>query len=272
MKQFEISKVFKIFEFDFKNHRGTIIAWFLGIFATNFLYMILFPSIHDMAAIELNMMPESIMKLFGMDKSMLVLDNYVSYFGMIYKILMVAICIFASSFTSNLIYNEEKTKSIEFLNSIHINRAEIYFSKALTSLVAIVIVIIGALISTLICGVINGGATFIVADIFKIILFSSFTAFFFWALALLIAGFTAKTNPSSLTLSAVLISYVIGYLSLLLRDIKWLKYFSPFEIFSPESIINLTADTIAALSIYSVVLLLFVALGVIKYKNRDLAI
>ena len=269
MSDFSLRAALTLTGFDLKNNRRQIFGWSFAMFAIMFLYMILFPSMQDMVKLKLDMMPKELLQVFGMEE-MTELSNFVNYFGMIFGIVLVAICIFAVTFSANLIYKEEKTKTIEFLYSLEVSRVDIFVSKLITSFVALLAVLLSVAVSTAICGAINGGKTFVMGDVMQIIKISGFSAFFFASAALLLAGVTAKIGVSTVGSMLVLVCYMLGYLSRLLSDkLGWLNNLSPFEVFSSEKALSLERNTMIVFAVYFALMLVFLIVGGIAYTRRD---
>ena len=269
MSKFSLKASLKLSAFDLKNNRRQIFGWSIAMFSIMFLYMILFPSMQDMVKMKMDAMPKELLELFGMGE-LSELGNFVNYFGMIFNIVLVAISIFAVTFSANLIYREEKTKTIEFLYSLELSRTEIFVSKLITAFVAVLAVLVSSAVATAICGAINGGETFVLADVMQIIKITGFTAVFFMSAALLLAGVTAKIGVSSIGSMVVLACYMLGYLSKLLEDkLGWLSNFSPFEVFAPEKALSLESGTQVALAVYFGLMVVFLFVGAFVYKRRD---
>ena len=234
--------------------------------------MILFPSVKEMGQMKLDAMPEELLEFMGMS-NMADLNNFITYYGMIYNIILIAISIFAVTFSSNLIYKEEKNKTIEYLNSLKVNRHEIYISKVLTATIAILIVVILGFIAAIICGLINGGSTFDLMKVTQIMKITSITPFVFMGITFLVNGITTRVSTPGVTSGIVLISYMLGYLSTLLKEkAEFLKYFSPFEVFSPTAAEELSNKNILQIFIYILLTILFIYIGKKFYEKRDLNI
>lgn len=269
MNNFSIKNSLNVTLLDFKKSKKNIIGWSIGIFSIMFLYMILFPSMNEMAQAEMNSMPKELTKLMGMD-SFSSLANFITYYGMIYNIILIAISIFAVTFSANLIMKEEKTQSIEFLYSMPVSRLEIYVSKVITSFLAVLLIVLCAIISSLLCGFINGGETFVLSDFILISKISSFTAFFFISISIFLSGASSKINGSIVGSFAVLLTYMFGYLGKLLNDNgKFLLKISPFEAFSPSNALNLQNETVLLLILYLSIMIILVIIGGLLYNKRD---
>lgn len=272
MRNISLKSSLKLMTFDLKNNKSKIIGWSVAIFSIMFLYMILFPSMKDMAQMKMEAMPEELLK-FSKMSDISQIGNFITYFSMIYNMILIAISIFAATFSANLIASEEKSKSIEFLYSLNVSRFEIYISKLLTAFIAVLIVVCSGAFSTLICGFGNGGETFVLVDFLQIVKISSFTAFFFISVSFLIAGITTRIGVSVISSMVVLVCYLLGYLGVLLEDkAKWLLYLSPFEVFSPNNALELSSQTIISLVIYLLLTILFVVCGAAFYNKRDFTI
>lgn len=269
MKNVDINNLMKLTKFELKIQKKLIFGWCISIFGIMFLYMVLFPSIKDLAQAEMEAMPKELLDLFGMGQFS-DMGNYITYYGMIYNIILIAISIFATTFGANLLYKEEKSKSIEFLYSLEVSRSEIFFSKLLTGFIGLISVIICAIIPSLICGFMAGD-TFDIIDFMKISKMSSFTPFLFLALAFMISGISSKISGPTISSVVVLVSYMMGYLGTLLEDkAQWLKYLSPFESISPSNAIKMEDETMIVMGIYIIIMILFVIIGKTIYKKRDL--
>lgn len=272
MCNFAFKNALKVAVFDLKTNRKQIIGWGIAIFSIMFLYMILFPSVKDMAQIKMESMPKGLLELFGME-DFSSMSNYISYFGMIYGIILIAISFFSVTFSANLLFREEKTKTIEFLYSLEVSRTEIYVAKLLTAFLANLLMVFAVAIAATICGFISGGNTFDLPDLFQIIKISSFTAFFFMSLGLLLAGSSAKIGTPVVGSMVVIASYLLGYLGTLLSDkAAWLKALSPFEQFSPSNALALSSDTMITLGVYFVIMIVFLGVGGLIYRHRDLSV
>lgn len=255
--------------FDLKTNKKFIFGWSLGIFSVMFLYMILFPSVQDMAQIKMQAMPEELMQFMGM-QDFSDMGNFVTYFATIYNMVLIAISIFAVTFGANLIAKEEKNKTIEFTYSLQVSKIQIYLSKFFTAYIAVMLVVCSAVVATLMCGFINGGQTFVLMDVIAVVKLTSITPFIYLAVGTMIAGITAKISGAALGSMIVMLTYVLGFLSTIVSEsLSWLKYFSPFELFSSNSELIFDTQSIINMLAYCFVMAIFVAIGAMIYNKRD---
>ncbi|MBP7320089.1 MAG: ABC transporter permease subunit [Lachnospiraceae bacterium] len=267
------AKTFKILlMMEIRNNRKLIFGWAIGIFSILFMYMILFPSVKEMGQMKLDAMPKEMLQLMGME-SMDDFRTFPSYFGTIYNIVLIAISIFSGILCGGLLYKEEKTKSIEFLYSMEVSRAEIYLAKVMTGFLGILLVVGCGTISTMICGFWNGGSTFDAELVLRIIKISSCSAFFFGAVGFFVGGITGRISAGSISAMLVLATYLVGYLGNLLgTKAEWLKAFSPLEVLKPQNAMHPDSDLVIGLMTYMGFMILLVVCGLGSYRKRDLFI
>lgn len=257
----------KLFLFFLKTKAKTILLWCIGLFGIMFLYMILFPSMKEMAQMKFDGMPKELMQFMGME-SMQDMGNYMHYFGMIFQIWLIVISFFAASFSGGLIVQEEKRKTIEYLYAMPISRFDIYFAKVATAFLAVLAVVACTGISAMICGAAVGGETYQASELMLIVKLSGFIPFFFLAAAFLLCGLSASFGASAAN-GCVLVLYLLGYLGAILeKDGEWLTYFSPFECFSPQKILS-ENWSVPAFSAYLALFFVLIAAGAFFYHRRD---
>ncbi len=272
MKNIELKNIIKLFKFDLYINRKYIAGWSVAIFSVMTLYMILFSSVQEMAQVKFDMMPKELLQFVGMD-DMSSMSDYTTYYGMIFSLVLVAISVFAATFSAKLITNEEKTKSIEFLISLSVSREEIYIAKFVTSVISIVIIVACAVISAIVCGIINGGETFSLAKIVLSAKVSGFSPFLFGGIAIMLAGINPKLGSGAIASSVVFASYMLGYLGELLgANGELLTYFSPFITLNVKNVIASSPNVITGIAIYFLVYVVAIVVGCIAYKKRDLQV
>lgn len=248
--------------FDLKKDKKTIIIWAIAIFLITSLYMTLYSSVKEITATKLETMPKELLQAFGFN-NLKNTNTFNGYFAMIFKIIIIPITFFALSFSFKIISEEESSKSIENLYSLPILRKEIFISKAITSFLSLSFITLLSFISLIL-------STLIVKEdinytlLTKTFFITTITPYIFHSLALCLSAIDTKISLSSASL-IVIISYVLGYLSSLLKDtLGFLKYFSPFELFNP-----LNEVSNYSIVIYLVLMVIFYILGLYFYNKRD---
>ena len=261
--------IIKLIKFNFITNLKYVLTWTSIVFGIMFLYMILFPSVEDMASIKLESMPKELLQFVGMEE-LSDMGNFVTYFESIFYLILVAISIFAATFTARIISKEESSKTIEFLYSLKISRLEIYISKVLTGMIATMMLCIAVFVATIICGFAVGGETFVLFDVLQITKFSSLIPFVFFALSAMLAGISGKISAGSLSSMGVMVAYMVGYLGTLLGEkAEWLRYITPFEMLKPQVVLDMESETFVALFVFYLITILLLVVGGIVYKKRD---
>lgn len=269
MRNFQLINSLRLCKFDLKINLKTIIGWCIAMFSVMFLYMILFPSIQEIAKAKMEAMPKELLQFVGME-NFSDMSNFVSYYGIIFNLALIAISIFAVTFSSNLLYREEKSKTIEFLYSLETSRLEIYIAKLITAFIGVFVVRCSTMFAALLCGFINGGETFSAIKILKITAISGFIPFFFMAVGSALSAVSARIGAPVTGSMIVIFSYMLGYLGKLLEEnAAWLKYLSPFELFQAEHALSLNNEIIFALIFYLILMVLICIVGALVYKKRD---
>ena len=252
--------------FQLKIKRKQIIIWTIVLSAIMFMYMILFPSLQDLASIKLDSLPKEFMQLVGVD-GFSDLSKYNTYFLMVYSIIMIAYTIFVASFSSANFINEEADGSIEFLASQSVSRFEIFVSKLIISIIALLIVFISLSFVVLLCGYLVGSDTFVFIDLSKTLLLSLTIPLFFMSVATFLSASSYRFGKASFSIFVILVTYLIGYLGLLLESKgEILRYFSPFELFLLSDFTDFNYLSLIIVLVISVLLLVF---GLSNYKRRD---
>ncbi len=269
MKRFDISNVITLVKFSLLISKKTIFWWTVIITAFMVLYMILFPSIQEMAQLKFDNMPQEILQFMGME-AMSDMGNYTSYFSIIYGLILIPVSIFSATFSSGLITKEETSKSIEYISTLAVSRTEIYVSKYITSTLAVCIILGLAIVSTIVCGLINGGETFVITDIISSVKQASFTALLFGGAGFFLSAISSKTGSGTAASCVVIASYMLGYLGEILgHKGEFLLYFSPFITLSINNTLDMSGNYINTLIVYFLIYIVLIFSGCKAYNKRD---
>lgn len=269
MNRIDLRKTGKLTAFQINIHKKEMSGWCAAIFGISFLYTILFPSVKDMAQMKMDAMPEELLQFIGMN-GLSDMGNYISYLATIFGMILICISVFAISFSSHILLDEEKEGSVEFLYSNALSKTEIYAAKFLTVFLAVFAVICAAAVASLISGVAGGGDTFDFAAYSRMMKLSTLTPFFFAALSFALAGASRRLGGVMVGITVLMVSYVLGYLSKLLgENWEWLKYLSPFEALSCSHTADPAGETLVYWGVVVAVGLLLVLAGAILYNRRD---
>lgn len=137
--------------FQLKIKRRQIMVWTIVLAAIMFMYMILFPSLQDLASVKLDSLPKELLQLMGVE-GFSDLSKYNSYFVMVYSIIIIAYTIYIANFSASIFQSDESDKSVEFIASQSVSRVEIFISKLITSFIALLSPFIAISLIVVLCG------------------------------------------------------------------------------------------------------------------------
>lgn len=273
----EINRIGIIFKSDFKKRLKVNIIWIISTVALMFLYLALYPVMEELIIEKLALMPDEILSILGAD-SALSISDFTSYFGMIFSVFAVVFAIYSSLLGSDVIYDEEKDGTIEFLYAQEVSRWEIYLGKMLNLIINVITIILCSYLTIIICGYAVIGSSFNGVNILKIVGLNLIVFLFFGALGLFLSTILNKRiKPSSITLGIFFGTYLLGYLGNLLKDkINFLQYFSPIYVTNASTILNSNwcngntyYNPLGIIIILILTIILFIV-GGLAYSRRDI--
>lgn len=266
-----------IYKLDFKRRLKNTIIWASIMIVIGLVYYGVYPSMKDLVVDKLDSMPPEIINFISTSGELDMTDfNY--YFAMIYGLLQIPLFIFASISGSSLLHDEESDGTIEFLYAQDVTRKDIYISKALVSLTNLLIVFFATVIVAMVMGSSLSADTFNAITIKNCFLFSLCGLLFFFSLGIFLSTILNKhKRPSKITTGIFLGTYLIGYLSVLIDNLSFLKIVSPMHLISPDTIahsslygIGTGTFNILGPIIYLVLSVILIVIGGFLYEKKDL--
>ena len=262
-----------MFKREMKINLKSFIIWLsvlIGIFLIVFL---VYPSIINSGNIKMidemmKMFSEEILKAFNMDiSSMDSAFGWLKSEGFVFALLIIG-C-YSGILGSNILLKEENDKTIEYLNSLPIRRNDIIYSKVLSGLIYIILMVIIFGIFNYIGLSLSGNfdkKQFILLSITP--LFSSIVIYF---ICMFLSTFMNKTKKMlGLSLGIVLISYVLQTLSTMAEETEFLKYFSVFTLSDIRNVIVDISINPLMIIISFGLSIVFLVLTIINYNKKEL--
>ncbi|AJA49039.1 ABC transporter, permease protein [Clostridium pasteurianum DSM 525 = ATCC 6013] len=193
------------------------------------------------------------------------------YFAVLFLYIELVAAIHAVLLGSNIIAKEERDKTTEFLITKPVSRTTIITSKFLAALVNIFILNIVSLLSSIVMVDAYNNGKDISGEIFMFILSMFIVQLIFLSIGMLLAAFIRKSKVSgSISVSVLLISFIISKITDLTDRLNVLNILSPFKYFSYK-------DLVAGKGLnFGVFLLSIVLIGIFSfstyffYRKRDL--
>lgn len=261
-----------VYRFELRRRRSSILIWSASIVLVVLLYMGLFPTFADYAAVvqeTLKRFPREYLEAFGM--AGVDLSTVVGYYSFVFTYLQILLAIQASNYGFGLIAVEEGRMIADFLVSKPIARAQILTSKLLAAFTALTIT-----------NAVTWAASLLFIELFRegrpyelhplLLMLGSIAIFqaVFLSLGLafsLLAPRMRSATPYGLMLGFG--GYVLNAFGDLLGDIK-LELLTPFRHFDPTYVAqhNAYEAPLVLLSVAMVVVSL--AFSYWRYLHRDI--
>ena len=262
-----------MFKREMKVNFKSFLIWsllLLGIFTISFL---IYPSIINSDNIKMmdemmEMFPPEMLKAFNMDISSI--DSVFGWLkseGFVFVLLIIG-C-YSGILGSNILLKEESDKTIEYLNSLPIKRNTIILNKVFCGLLYIILMV-------LILGIFNYIGLSLSGDFDKKLyillsitpIFSSIVIYF---ACMFLSTFTHKSKKMiGISLSIVLLSYILQILSSLAETAKFLQYFSVFTLADIRNVITNIAINPIMIIISIVISIFFLGSIIIHYNKKEL--
>lgn len=256
-------------------NRQSMLIWFLILAGLGVLVIAFFPTVAEQAESIQKLMtglPKGIMAAFGLE-GISFTDILGYYATKQYTTLILFGSIYAIMLASGILSKEEGEKTIEFLLSKPVSRAEIVSAKLLS------IVTLLAVFNILITIVMYISLEAVKTSSYSIRIFLLFSlAAFLLQLTFASLGFLAsvlirrsqKVLPFSLGL--VLLTYFLSIASALSDKLDFLKYISPFKYVDAVDILTGQRIKPEYLLLMLLINLLAVALSYYFYQRKDFAV
>jgi ABC-2 type transport system permease protein len=261
---------------ELKSHRKSIIIWcfamiFLVAMESQEYSSMMGSSGNSEAMMDLiKSMPKFLQAFFGV--SVIDITSPIGYFGILFSYIVLMGAIHASTLGVNIIYKEERDKTVEFLMTKPISRKKVIISKFMAGLTNIVVLNIVTFITSII------NLSSLTNDSFSKEIILSMIAMLliqliFMSIGMSLAMFLSK--PKKANVIMLLITIGAFFLSLFIDSIDILKVFeilSPFKWFdSKDFFISYNFD-IKYIILSIIVIVVPLLLSYKNYKSRDLNI
>lgn len=231
-------KIKNIIAFDFRLYLRKVLIFSLIISALMLIYFVCFPVMKNFAAEKLNALPPELAN-FMSASGYLDLTSFNYYFAMIYNIFMIPLVIYSIITATHVFSDEHKNSTVEYLYSQRVSREEMYISKFIVNIIYSFITYLIVYILSVICASIFSEGSISYKSILVSVLFSFIISLLFITLVFFITSINKrKINPFSISLSIFIGLFFIGYLSTIIDDLSFLRYFSPMHMLSPTLVVD----------------------------------
>ncbi len=255
---------------EIRKNRLSLLIWTVSISFMLSVCIVIFPEMSGQMGEMENMFAEmgAFTEAFGMDR--INFGEFVGYFGIeCGNVLGMGGAFFAAVAGIAALSSEESHNTAEFLLSHPISRQRVVLFKLLSVIAQIVILNVAVIgIVTLLTAVIIDNPPYKT-------MFLLFLAYFILQLqtAFICFGISAfiKSNAIGLGIGVGFVFYMTNILSNITKDLKFLKYITPFAYTDSADIITNGHLTYKYLAVGVVLAIIGIALAFVKYTKKDIA-
>lgn len=257
---------------ELRSHRKALTFWSIGMVALLASGMAKFAAYQaaGQSIISLvHQLPQTVQVVFGITGFNL--STASGFYGLLFYYIALMAAVHAVLIGTDVIANEERDKTVEFLLVKPISRSRIITYKLLAGLVNLVIFNLVTLVASIVfVAYFNKGAS-ATKDILVLMLGLSFIQLLFFFAGVAVAAVNKKPKRStSLATALLMVTFVLSFLINFSAGLDWLKYFTPFKYFDAKSLIDSGHPNPVFVSI-SVILIVAMLVTTYKaYNSRDL--
>ena len=261
-----------IFQQELKMHTRSIVTWSVSVAALVFVFVSLFSSFAQDAALLNEMLanfPEELLAAFGMTG--VDLSTILGYFSLAFLFVQICLAIQAANYGFSLVSIEEREWTADFLLAKPVGRNQILTSKLLAALSGLLITDIVVWISAFVfINLFKGEATYETGSL--LLLLFSIVPFqlFFLAVGLVVSLFTKRirsVTPYAMALGFGM--YVLSVFGDMLGE-SALEKITPFKHFEPTYIIEHGAYDLPLVLVSVTVIVISLVGSYILYARRDI--
>ncbi|MEK9138668.1 MAG: ABC transporter permease subunit [Bacteroidota bacterium] len=261
-----------IFQNEFNMQLRSVITWSVAVAAVILIYISLFSSFAQDAAVLNEAMakfPEALRAAFGLNG--IDLSTVLGYFGFVFLFAQICLAIQAANYGFSLVSVEEREWTADFLLAKPVGRAQILTSKLLAALTGLTITNIVVWVSSL--GFINlfkGTKTYETTPLLLVLLSIIVFQLFFLSVGLVVSLLVKRirsVTPYSMGLGFGM--YVLSAFGDMLGE-NALEKITPFKHFEPNYILQHSAYDVPLVLISTSVIVIALVGSYVLYTRRDI--
>ena len=261
-----------IYKHEFKMVRGSVITWSISISLLLLVFMSLYSSFANDAAIlneAMAQFPPELLMAFGMTG--IDMSTVLGFFSFAFLFCQICLAVQASNYGFGLVSLEERDMTADFLLAKPVSRTHILTSKLLAALTGLTITNIVIWISSFVfIELFRDGRAYDTGTL--ILLLSSIVLFqlFFLTVGILISLLMKKVRSvTPLSMALAFGMYVISAFGGMLGDAK-MELITPFKHFEPNYIVTNAAYDMPLVLISVSVIIISIAASYVLYAKRNI--
>ena len=267
-----------VFALEIRNTRKSAISWMISISAVIIFLLTFFPSMQtesmkEMTGAKLDGIDPALLAAMGLDRlvDFTVITNF---FGYALQYITLAVMVFITHQAVSMLVKEETDGTIEYLYGKPLSRGEIFFGKLLAQIIVFIMMLLVFSIIT-VAGYLCFSDFTPVAAIKESAIF--YGAILYIGLVFMSVGVLMSTliksnkSASSVSISIVFATFILGIMSILIKGMSFLGYLSPMDWIKTQKL--MTDGILIQEWIIGLVLIVGCNLtAYIKYSRRDLLV
>ena len=251
-----------------KNNIKGLVMWTLALSLTIFFMAFLFDSMGTEMSQSLELMPESMLKAFGMNS--IAIGSLEATYSEGYIIVILMGSMYIAYLGASTLVREEDEGSIEYLMCKPYNRFEIFFSKFIALIIIILIMNMFIAAATILGALIFGEDNYSTKAIYLMAFAPCILHLTFGSLCFGIASFIKKNRQAvSLSIGIVCAFYMISIIRGLSDKLDFLKRISLFDYVSTNVVAGDKYIEPINLIIMFAIMIVSVIVGCIYYNKKD---
>lgn len=267
-----------VFLLELRNLRRSSIIRTLSIVGIIVIMIAFFPSMQSesmqaLAGAKMEGIDPALLAALGLSTMMdfTVLTNY---FGYVLQYVTLAIMVLITQQAISLLIKEESDGTIEYLCAKPISRSEIFFQKLLAHFVVTAVMIAACAVATVI-GYLSV-SDYTLGEAVKEVVTMYYAVFYvgvlFTSVGILLSTLIKRAKAvSGITIAVVFGSFILGMMSVVVKSLDFLHWFSPMDWIKPQKVLAegiLPEEWIVGCS----VILLCTLTAWVCYRKKDLLI
>lgn len=268
-----------IYFFELRRLLKSFLAWSAILALIIVLFMAFFPSMvesgmADLAKAKMSAIPPEMRKAFGISQ-ITDFSDLLQYYAYIAQYILMAASIYAAILGASALIKEETEGTIEFLYAQPTSRSQITTMKLLSS----VTVLWAFNIILFVVSVILLQAFKEPGYEYMSMLLAMFRGMLAAEIVYLAVGFglsavlPRSSNVAPVGLGVFFITYLLGVMAAINKQLEWLKYLSPYHYVQPSTVLNAGG---AIKPVYTFLMLIITILAISfaywRYRQKDLLV
>ena len=265
-----------VFALEIRNSRKSAVRWIVSISAIIVFILAFFPSMQtesmkELTGAKLEGIDPAILAVLGMNR---IIDFSIitNFFGYVLQFITLALMVFITHQAVSLLIKEETDGTIEFLYAKPVSRGGIFFGKLFALLLIFIVMLVVFTIVT-VAGYLCFSDITPVDAIKECGIFYSailFIGMLFMSVGMLMSALIkSNTSASSVSISIVFATFIVGIMSVLVDGLGFLIYFSPMDWIKTQKLMT-DGILIQEWIIGSVVMVYCIFAAYMMYRSKDL--